>query len=124
MKKLKKYYSYSFIFFLFFLFSSLSYAEEYLEWGASYESERCSSLSGFLVIDNEDKTKSCIRYYKSEEEFLNQEVVIEIYGDRVNFLKRNKEEIPLNTVSHQEKVAKDLADLYRKPVIVLARPGV
>lgn len=123
MRKLKKYCIYSFIFFKFAL-SSLSYAENYLEWGAAYESEKCSSLSGFLIIENEDKTKSCIRYYKSEENISHQEAVIEIYGDRVNFLKKNKEEIPLNTVSHQERMAKDLAELYRKPVIILARPGV
>lgn len=123
MKKLKKYFAYNFIFFL-FLFSSFSYSEEYLEWGGSYESERCSSLSGFLIIDTEDKTKSCIRYYKSEEDILNKEVVIEIYGDRVNFLKKSKEEIPFNTEYDQEVEAKSLAKIYQKPVVILARPGV
>lgn len=107
------------------LAASAASAEDYLVWSNTNPvKEDCRDITSSIWIEDEEFGNACIRYFKSHENIKSSSVLIELYGDRPNFLDIEVSKIPNNKKSMQIDIAKSISKKFDMKAIVLARPGV
>lgn len=96
--------------------------EEYLLWSQPADKSACPDEPSYVWVEHTHGTE-CIRYFSSIDLYDAHTIIVELYGDRVNFMNTPPEETPGNTERNQIRHAEHQALTANIPVMVMARPG-
>lgn len=96
--------------------------EEYLLWNQPPDRSTCPDEPSYVWVEHSHGVE-CIRYFASDDLHDVHTVIVEFYGDRINFMDTPPGDIPRNTAHDQVRHAKQQAMIANTPVVIIARPG-
>lgn len=93
-----------------------------LPWTGAARQQACPTEPSYAWVSHGGGTE-CIRYFAGGGLDGAPVVIVKLYGDRHDLLRKRPEEIPENTRADQERRAARLTAQAGVPVVIVARPG-